>query len=89
LPLRFALGITDPGDLIALLPTLRSSEINASRAIAITGGKAVGFDFPMIQALPDVEMPKVDPVASANWSEGLPANLDFNLDKSWACRRTA
>jgi len=34
----------------------------------------------MIQALPDVGMPKVDPVASANWSEGLPANLDFNPD---------
>lgn len=80
LPLRFALGITDPGDLISLLPTLRPSEINASRAIAITGGKAVGFDFPLIQALPDVGMPKVDPVASANWSEGLPANLDFNPD---------
>lgn len=78
LPLRFALGVTDPGDLIALLPNLRPTEIGASRAIAITGGKSFNFDFPMIRGLPDVDMPKIDPVASVNWSEGLPRTLEFN-----------
>ena len=80
LALRFALGVTDPGDLIALMPTLRPSESLLGRAIAITGGKSVGFDFPMIAELPDLGKPKLDAEAVAGWSFGLPLEVEYQAD---------
>lgn len=77
LPLRFALGITDPGDLISLMPNLRPSEVPSGRAIAMANGKSVSFDFPMIRSLPDLGLPKIDSVAVAGWSMALPNQLEF------------
>ena len=72
LTLRFALGVTDPGDLVALLPTLKPGLLSESRAIAIAGGKAMPFDFPMVKWLPDLGKPKVAPIEVESWGIGLP-----------------
>ncbi|MFM8926786.1 MAG: FtsK/SpoIIIE domain-containing protein [Rhodoluna sp.] len=71
LPLRFALGITDPGDLVALVPSVRSVVLGQSRAIAVSGVKVVPFEFPVTNILPDMDKPKFDSAASAEWSFGL------------------
>lgn len=80
LALRFALGVTDPGDLIALMPTIRPGEFFPGRAIAITGGKSVGFDFPMIGELPNIGKPKFDSEAAKSWSLGLPIEVVYQDD---------
>ena len=72
LTMRFALGVTDPGDLVSLLPTLKPGLITPDRAIAITAGKAVSFDFPMVKSLPELGKEKVDPIQVEAWSIGLP-----------------
>lgn len=77
LPLRFALGVTDPGDLISLSPNFRPSEVSISRAVAICGGKVVGFDFPMTEKLPGLGKAKVDLAAVEEWTVGLPNTVEF------------
>jgi len=75
LPLRFALGLTDPGDLISLMPSARLTDVGSSRAVAITSGRTVGFDFPMITSLPNLGDAKLDPNGVDRWSNGLPTEL--------------
>ena len=75
LTLRFALGITDPGDLVALIPSVRSVSIGQSRAIAISGSRAIPFEFPLTKSLPDLDKAKVDGKSSLEWSSGLGARV--------------
>jgi energy-coupling factor transporter ATP-binding protein EcfA2 len=75
LTLRFALGVTDPGDLIALSPTIRPSELGSGRAIAFCSGKASTFDFPVPKHLPNIGEPKVNQASVDAWSIGLPGEI--------------
>jgi energy-coupling factor transporter ATP-binding protein EcfA2 len=72
LTLRFALGVTDPGDLVSLSPTVRPSTLSTSKAIAFNGIKSYPFDFPMTKSLPGLGGDKFFPDAVRGWSVGLP-----------------
>ncbi len=72
LTMRFALGVTDPGDLVSLLPAIKPGLLSGERAIAISSGRAVAFDFPMVKNLPDLGKDKIDSVQVESWSVGLP-----------------
>ena len=78
LTLRFAIGVTDPGDLISLVPTMRATTATGSRALAIWGSNASWFDFPMIKELPNLDQEKVSPEKVLAWTEGLPAHVSFD-----------
>jgi len=76
LTLRFAIGVTDPGDLISLVPTIRATTANGSRALAIWGSSTAWFDFPMSKSLPNLGGEKVDPKRALEWTEGLPSSFE-------------
>jgi len=78
LTLRFAIGVTDPGDLISLVPTMRATSATGSRALAIWGSNTSWFDFPMIKELPNLDQEKVCPEKVLSWTEGLPALVSFD-----------
>jgi len=78
LTLRFAIGVTDPGDLISLVPTMRATTATGSRALAIWGSNTAWFDFPMSKSLPNLGEDKVDSTRTLEWTEGLP--LSFETD---------
>ena len=75
LTLRFAIGVTDPGDLISLVPTMRATSATGSRALAIWGSNTSWFDFPMIKELPSLDREKVSPEKVLAWTQGLPAKV--------------
>ena len=72
LTMRFALGSIDPGDLMSLLPSIRSGLSGASRAVAIWGSNTCAFDFPMSKSIPNLGESKTFPELVAGWSNGLP-----------------
>lgn len=78
LTLRFAIGVTDPGDLISLVPTMRATTATGSRALAIWGSSTAWFDFPMTKSLPNLGEEKANPHRALEWKEGLP--LSFETD---------
>jgi hypothetical protein len=78
LTLRFAIGVTDPGDLISLVPTMRATSATGSRALAIWGSTTAWFDFPMIKELPNLNQEKVSPEKVLAWTAGLPAKVSFD-----------
>jgi energy-coupling factor transporter ATP-binding protein EcfA2 len=78
LTLRFAIGVTDPGDLISLVPTMRATSATGSRALAIWGSNTAWFDFPMIKELPNLNQEKVSPEKVLAWTAGLPAKVSFD-----------
>jgi energy-coupling factor transporter ATP-binding protein EcfA2 len=78
LTLRFAIGVTDPGDLISLVPTMRATSATGSRALAIWGSNTSWFDFPMIKELPNLNQEKVSSGKVLAWTEGLPAKVSFD-----------
>jgi len=78
LTLRFAIGVTDPGDLISLVPTMRATSATGSRALAIWGSNTSWFDFPMIKELPNLDQEKVSPEKVLAWTQGLPAKVAFD-----------
>jgi len=90
LTLRFALGVTDPGDLVSLSPTMRPSNISTSKAVAFNGAKTFPFDFPMTKTLPNLGGEKFFLGQVSGWSIGLPkvisevgdlvALMDFPLE---------
>lgn len=90
LTLRFALGVTDPGDLVSLSPTVRPSNISTSKAVAFNGARTFPFDFPMTKTLPNLGGEKFFPEQVSGWSIGLPkvisevgdlvALMDFPLE---------
>ncbi|MEY4418202.1 MAG: hypothetical protein RIQ88_640 [Actinomycetota bacterium] len=80
LNLRFALGVSDPGDLVALMPTVRPGSIGQSRALAILGAKSFGFDFPMVQQLPGIGEAKFNLQEAINWGVGLAKDYEPRLD---------
>jgi hypothetical protein len=73
--MRFALGAIDPGDLISLLPSVRSALANDSRAIAIWGSNSTSFDFPMTQSIPHLGQKKLFPDLVSGWTNGLPLQV--------------
>lgn len=78
LTLRFAIGVTDPGDLISLVPTMRATSATGSRALAIWGSNTSWFDFPMIKELPSLNQEKESPEKVFAWTEGLPTKITFD-----------
>jgi energy-coupling factor transporter ATP-binding protein EcfA2 len=76
LTMRFAIGVTDPGDLISLVPTMRATAVAGSRALAIWGSNTAWFDFPMTKALPNLGEAKADTRKVSAWTDGLPAQFD-------------
>jgi len=78
LTLRFAIGVTDPGDLISLVPTMRATSATGSRALAIWGSNTSWFDFPMIKELPNLDQEKVSPEKVLAWTQGLPSKVAFD-----------
>jgi hypothetical protein len=72
LTMRFALGSIDPGDLMSLLPSIRSGTPGNSRAIAIWGSNTSSFDFPMSKSIPNLGEGKTFPDLVKGWSNGLP-----------------
>jgi len=76
LTMRFALGSIDPGDLISLLPSVRSGLANSSRAIAIWGSNTCSFDFPISKNMPSHGEPKLFPELVNGWSNGLPLRVE-------------
>ncbi|MEY2815719.1 MAG: hypothetical protein RJA78_295 [Actinomycetota bacterium] len=78
LTLRFAIGVTDPGDLISLVPTMRATTATGSRALAIWGSNTSWFDFPMIKELPNLDQEKASPDKVSAWTEGLPTKVSFD-----------
>jgi hypothetical protein len=76
LTMRFALGSIDPGDLMSLLPSIRSGISNSSRAIAIWGSNTCSFDFPISKSIPGLGEPKLFPDLVSGWSNGLPLKVD-------------
>ncbi len=78
LTLRFAIGVTDPGDLISLVPTMRATSATGSRALAIRGSNTSWFDFPMIKELPNLDQEKASPEKVLAWTEGLPTKVTFD-----------
>ncbi len=81
LTLRFALGVTDPGDLIALSPTVRPSEIGQARAVAFHAGKSKVFDFPVPKQLPNLGEEKVNFSLVQDWSVGLQSQIRAEADE--------
>jgi energy-coupling factor transporter ATP-binding protein EcfA2 len=77
LTLRYAIGVTDPGDLISLVPTMRATSATGSRALAIWGSTTAWFDFPMIKELPNLNQEKFSPEKVLAWTAGLPAKVSF------------
>ncbi|NDC19756.1 MAG: hypothetical protein EBZ87_05770, partial [Microbacteriaceae bacterium] len=75
LTLRFAIGVTDPGDLISLVPTMRATSATGSRALAIWGSNTAWFDFPIIKELPLMDQEKVSPEKVLAWTDGLPVKV--------------
>jgi hypothetical protein len=75
LTLRFAIGVTDPGDLISLVPTMRATSATGSRALAIWGNNTAWFDFPMIKELPNLDQEKGSPQKVLAWTDGLPVKV--------------
>ncbi|MFZ4116908.1 MAG: FtsK/SpoIIIE domain-containing protein [Rhodoluna sp.] len=75
LTMRFALGSIDPGDLMSLLPSIRSGTPSNSRAIAIWGSNTCSFDFPMSKSIPNLGEDKTFPELVKGWSHGLPLVL--------------
>jgi energy-coupling factor transporter ATP-binding protein EcfA2 len=71
LTMRFAIGTTDPGDLIAMVPTMRLANSNSSRALAIWGSNTSSFDFPMTEGVPDSGVTKHWSELSDSWTTGL------------------
>ena len=80
LTLRFALGVTDPGDLVSLSPTMRPSSLSNTKAVAFNGIKSYSFDFPMIKSLPDLGGIKFFPEQAQSWSIGLPNIIPIKQD---------
>jgi len=80
LTLRFALGVTDPGDLVSLSPTMRPSNISTTKAIAFNGIKSFPFDFPMTKSLPSLSGDKYYPDEVKGWSQGLPQLINQTGD---------
>jgi energy-coupling factor transporter ATP-binding protein EcfA2 len=78
LTLRFAIGVTDPGDLISLVPTMRATTATGSRALAIWGSNTSWFDFPMINELPNLNQEKVSSGKVLAWTQGLPTKISFD-----------
>jgi hypothetical protein len=74
LTMRFAIGVTDPGDLIALVPTMRATSLTGSRALAIWGANTASFDFPIAKSFPDLDQKKLDESRTMAWTRGLPEN---------------
>jgi hypothetical protein len=72
LTMRFALGSIDPGDLMSLLPSIRSTSVGNSAAIAIWGSNTCSFDFPMSKSIPNLGESKLFPELVKGWSNGLP-----------------
>ncbi len=75
LTMRFAIGVTDPGDLISLVPTMRATSATGSRALAIWGSNTAWFDFPMINKLPNLDDDKHSPEKVLAWTKGLPTRI--------------
>ena len=75
LTMRFALGSIDPGDLMSLLPSIRSGMSSTSRAIAIWGSNTCAFDFPMSKSIPNLGETKLFPELVNGWSSGLPLTI--------------
>ena len=75
LTLRFALGITDPGDLVALVTSLKPSMISNSRALAICSGRVYEFDFPIVKNLPSLGETKLNLAEAEAWARGLPSEI--------------
>jgi len=71
LTMRFAIGTTDPGDLIAMVPTMRLANSSSSRALAIWGANTSSFDFPMTEGVPDRGVTKHWSELSNYWTTGL------------------
>jgi tRNA A37 threonylcarbamoyladenosine biosynthesis protein TsaE len=78
LTMRFAIGTTDPGDLIAMVPSLRIGGSNTSRAFAIWGSNTSSFDFPMTETVPDINVPKYWGELSDSWTHGLPLQVAYS-----------
>jgi energy-coupling factor transporter ATP-binding protein EcfA2 len=76
LTLRFAIGVTDPGDLISLVPTMRATSATGSRALAIWGSKTAWFDFPMSKILPNLGEGKTQPEKVLAWTAGLATSFE-------------
>lgn len=77
LTMRFAIGTTDPGDLIAMVPSLRVGNANSSRALAIWGSNTSSFDFPMTEGVPNIGVAKYWIDLSNSWSSGLGQSITF------------
>ena len=77
LTMRFAIGTTDPGDLIAMVPSLRVGNPNSSRALAIWGSNTSSFDFPMTEGVPNIGVAKYWRDLSNSWSSGLGQSITF------------
>ena len=80
LTMRFALGSIDPGDLISLLPSIRSVAAGSSRAIAIWGSNTLAFDFPISKSMPNTGDESFFPELVSGWSNGLPLQLQFEIN---------
>jgi len=78
LTMRFAIGTTDPGDLIAMVPTMRIANSNSSRALAIWGSNTSTFDFPMTEGVPNSETLKYWSELSDSWTSGLALNISYS-----------
>ena len=78
LTLRFAIGVTDPGDLISLVPTMRATSATGSRALAIWGSNTSWFDFPMIKEHPNLDQEQASPEKVLAWTQGLPTKISFD-----------
>jgi hypothetical protein len=73
--MRFALGAMDPGDLISLIPNVRASVSNSSRALAIWGSNTIAFDFPISKSIPKLGEAKLYPELVSGWTDGLPLEI--------------
>jgi len=76
LNLRFAIGVTDPGDLISLVPSMRATASAPARALAVFGNSTAWFDFPMSKGLPKLDEKKVDEDKVQSWTRGLPIEFE-------------
>jgi len=76
LTMRFAIGVTDPGDLISLVPTMRATTVTNSRALAIWGSNTAWFDFPMAKQLPNLDERKANNEKVSAWAQGLPTRFE-------------
>jgi energy-coupling factor transporter ATP-binding protein EcfA2 len=77
LSMRFAIGTTDPGDLIAMVPTMRLASSHTSRALAIWGSNTAAFDFPMTESVPGFGVGKYWQELSDAWTSGLSKQISF------------